>query len=138
MWSLTRMPAGRPAGMRAIVAARSRTSASMAQPHLYVNGIAVKGESRHGARARGGLPGEPTGGGPSLLLQAQREGGPGLEGRGWVRVGLQVERPALRQDELQGRVVPALGVVAGGHRLQHLAAAVDQLKVGAVEVIAGG
>src|SRR4051794_5206470 len=39
MWSLTRMPAGRPAGMRAIVAARSRTSASMAQPCPYVNRI---------------------------------------------------------------------------------------------------
>src|SRR3954464_11673954 len=42
MWSLTRMPAGRPAGMRAIVAARSRTSASMAQPCSYVNRIAVR------------------------------------------------------------------------------------------------
>ena len=39
-WSLTRMPAGRPAGMRAIVAARSRTSASMAQPCPDVNRIA--------------------------------------------------------------------------------------------------
>src|SRR3954452_9965140 len=39
MWSLTRMPAGRPAGTRAIVAARSRTSASMAQPCSYVNRI---------------------------------------------------------------------------------------------------
>src|SRR4051795_1415547 len=44
MWSLTRMPAGRPAGMRAIVAARSRTSASMAQPCSYVNRIASSPE----------------------------------------------------------------------------------------------
>src|SRR6478735_5560263 len=46
MWSLTRMPAGRPAGMRAIVAARPRTSASMAQPCSYVNRIGVKGGHR--------------------------------------------------------------------------------------------
>src|SRR6476620_5809023 len=39
MWSLTRMPAGRPAGMRAIVAARPRASASMAQLCPYVNRI---------------------------------------------------------------------------------------------------
>ena len=42
MWSLTRMPAGRPAGMRAIVAAPPRTSASMAQPCSYVNRIGSK------------------------------------------------------------------------------------------------
>src|SRR4051794_20017594 len=48
MWSLTRMPAGRPAGMRAIVAARSRTSASMAQPCSYVNRIGAS--SRAGSR----------------------------------------------------------------------------------------
>src|SRR3954447_16551084 len=42
IWSLTRMPAGRPAGMRAIVAARSRTSASMAQPCSYVNRIGAR------------------------------------------------------------------------------------------------
>src|SRR3954451_10791871 len=41
MWSLRRMPAGRPAGTRAIAVAHPRASASMAQPHLYVNGIAV-------------------------------------------------------------------------------------------------
>src|SRR5689334_9412030 len=39
MWSLTRMPAGRPAGTRAIVAARPRTSPRMAQPCSYVNRI---------------------------------------------------------------------------------------------------
>src|SRR3954454_9511919 len=43
MWSLTRMPAGRPAGMRAITAARPRASASMAQLSPYVNRI----EARH-------------------------------------------------------------------------------------------
>src|SRR3954469_8462625 len=41
MWSLTRMPAGRPAGMRAIIAARPRASASMAQLSPYVNRIGV-------------------------------------------------------------------------------------------------
>src|SRR4051794_29893973 len=41
MWSLRRMPAGRPAGTRAIAVAHPRASASMAQPHLYVNGIAL-------------------------------------------------------------------------------------------------
>src|SRR3954464_12681556 len=44
-WSLTRMPAGRPAGARAIVAARPRASASMAQLHLYVNSIGAQGEA---------------------------------------------------------------------------------------------
>src|SRR3954447_12594448 len=39
MWSLTRMPAGRPAGARAIVAAHPRASASMALLHPYVNRI---------------------------------------------------------------------------------------------------
>src|SRR3954447_2927671 len=39
MWSLRRTPAGRPAGTRAIAVAHPRASASMAQPHLYVNGI---------------------------------------------------------------------------------------------------
>src|SRR5689334_9074127 len=39
MWSLTRMPAGRPAGARAIAVARPRASASMDQLHPYVNGI---------------------------------------------------------------------------------------------------
>src|SRR3954447_21710779 len=39
MWSLTRMPAGRPAGTRAIVAARPRASVSMAQLCPYVNSI---------------------------------------------------------------------------------------------------
>src|SRR5689334_11130074 len=42
MWSLTRMPAGRPAGMRAIIAARPRASASMAQLSPYVNRIALR------------------------------------------------------------------------------------------------
>src|SRR6478736_5826939 len=46
MWSLTRMPAGRPAGMRAIVAARPRTSASMAQLCPYVNRIGVSDRGR--------------------------------------------------------------------------------------------
>src|SRR3954463_9636800 len=40
-WSLRRTPAGRPAGTRAIAVAHPRASASMAQPHLYVNGIAA-------------------------------------------------------------------------------------------------
>src|SRR3954454_4184360 len=44
MRSLRRTPAGRPAGTRAIAVAHPRASASMAQPHLYVNGI---GASRH-------------------------------------------------------------------------------------------
>src|SRR3954468_8085255 len=48
MWSLTRMPAGRPAGMRAIVAARPRTSASMAQPCSYVNRIGLNRGHRAG------------------------------------------------------------------------------------------
>src|SRR4051794_38203981 len=39
IWSLTRMPAGRPARVRAIVAAHPRASASMAQLCPYVNGI---------------------------------------------------------------------------------------------------
>src|SRR5829696_677465 len=41
MWSLRRMPVGRPAGVRAIAVARPRASASMAQLHHYVNGIGV-------------------------------------------------------------------------------------------------
>src|SRR5690349_18156725 len=41
MWSLTRMPAGRPARARAIVAAHPRASASMALLHPYVNRIGV-------------------------------------------------------------------------------------------------
>src|SRR6476619_4661001 len=40
-WSLTRMPAGRLAGTRAIVVARPRASASMAQLCPYVNCIVV-------------------------------------------------------------------------------------------------
>src|SRR3954453_14670484 len=40
MRSLRRMPAGRPEGARAIVAARPRESASMTQLHHYVNSIA--------------------------------------------------------------------------------------------------
>src|SRR3954453_1350860 len=40
MWSLRRMPAGRPEGARAIVAARPRESASMTQLRHYVNSIA--------------------------------------------------------------------------------------------------
>src|SRR3954462_14034699 len=44
MWPLRRTPAGRPAGTRAIAVAHPRASASMAQPHLYVNGI---GANRH-------------------------------------------------------------------------------------------
>src|SRR3954453_23199223 len=39
MRSPRRTPAGRPAGTRAIAVAHPRASASMAQPHLYVNGI---------------------------------------------------------------------------------------------------
>src|SRR3954462_11277602 len=39
MWSLRRMPAGRPEGARAIVAARPRESASMIQLRHYVNSI---------------------------------------------------------------------------------------------------
>src|SRR3954447_17261655 len=42
MWSLTRMPAGRPARVRAIVATHPRASASMAQLCPYVNGIGAK------------------------------------------------------------------------------------------------
>src|SRR4051794_11596671 len=42
MWSLRRTPAGRPAGTRAIAVAHPRASASMAQPHLYVNGIGFR------------------------------------------------------------------------------------------------
>src|SRR3954451_253635 len=47
MWSLTRMPAGRPARVRAIVATHPRASASMAQLCPYVNGIGPwKGTAR--------------------------------------------------------------------------------------------
>src|SRR3954469_25264747 len=42
MWSLTRMPVGRLAGTRAIVVARPRASASMAQLCPYVNRIAIR------------------------------------------------------------------------------------------------
>src|SRR3954447_2294847 len=42
LWSLRRTPAGRSAGTRAIAVAHPRASASMAQPHLYVNGIGPK------------------------------------------------------------------------------------------------
>src|SRR6059058_3786699 len=42
MWSLTRMPAGRLAGTRAIVVARPRASASMAQLCPYVNRIGAR------------------------------------------------------------------------------------------------
>src|SRR3954451_20669734 len=42
MWSLRRMPAGRPEGARAIVAARPRESASMIQLRHYVNSIGAK------------------------------------------------------------------------------------------------
>src|SRR4051794_39730943 len=65
IWSLTRMPAGRPARVRAIVAAHPRASASMAQLCPYVNGIvfnldnsrAGRAPSHHprGARRRGQL-----------------------------------------------------------------------------------
>src|SRR4051794_1970004 len=47
MWSLRRTPAGRPAGTRAIAVAHPRASASMAQPHLYVNGIGASGNTGH-------------------------------------------------------------------------------------------
>src|SRR4051794_26524543 len=43
-WSLRRMPAGRPAGTRAIAVARPRASVNMAQPNLYVNSIEVSPE----------------------------------------------------------------------------------------------
>src|SRR5690242_1822972 len=57
MWSLTRMPAGRPAGARAIAVARPRASASMDQLHPYVNGIAL---SPAPAPANDDAPGEPA------------------------------------------------------------------------------
>src|SRR3954468_9061510 len=44
--ALRRMPAGRPEGARAIVAARPRESASMTQLHHYVNSIGTRGDSR--------------------------------------------------------------------------------------------
>src|SRR3954453_345489 len=52
-WSLRRTPAGRPAGARAIVAARPRTSASMAQLSSFGDdgarlGTALLVEGRHG------------------------------------------------------------------------------------------
>src|SRR4051794_29626785 len=53
IWSLTRMPAGRPARVRAIVAAHPRASASMAQLCPYVNGIASK--AHYGKRGGGGV-----------------------------------------------------------------------------------
>src|SRR4051794_20380013 len=42
MWSLTRMPAGRPAGARAIAVARPRARARMDQLQPYVNGIGTR------------------------------------------------------------------------------------------------
>src|SRR3954452_15999389 len=51
MWSVRRMPAGRPEGARDIAIAHPRASASMAQLHLYVNGIAANGQD----------PGRPPG-----------------------------------------------------------------------------
>src|SRR5215207_7382938 len=42
MWSLRRMPAGRPAGARAMAVARPTESASIAQPHAYVNSIEAR------------------------------------------------------------------------------------------------
>src|SRR3954447_16020044 len=71
MWSVRRMPAGRPAGARAIAVAHPRASASMAQLHLYVNGIGARGTLRclasqdgetDNARAERGHPGEPGAG----------------------------------------------------------------------------
>src|SRR3954469_5300535 len=59
MWSLRRTPAGRPAGTRAIAVAHPRASASMAQPHLYVNGIALNPPS---------IPGRYSGGLTSLTI----------------------------------------------------------------------
>src|SRR3954465_15066390 len=40
MWSLGGRPAGRPAGARAMAVARPTESASITQPHAYVNSIA--------------------------------------------------------------------------------------------------
>src|SRR4051794_40136952 len=58
MWSLTRMPAGRPAGARGLVAARPRTSPRMAQLCPYVNRIGVSARRAHevaAERAAAGL-----------------------------------------------------------------------------------
>src|SRR3954449_7910359 len=58
IWSLTRMPAGRPARVRAIVAAHPRASASMAQLCPYVNGIVLSPDPPDGLgalRPRGGI-----------------------------------------------------------------------------------
>src|SRR3954465_6607072 len=63
MRSLRRMPAGRPEGARAIVAARPRESASMTQLHHYVNSIEAKAPDTHvkarAAAALGPLFGAP-------------------------------------------------------------------------------
>src|SRR3954468_9942723 len=42
MWSRRRRPAGRPAGARAMAVARPTESASITQPHAYVNSIGLK------------------------------------------------------------------------------------------------
>src|SRR3954447_24791351 len=52
IWSLRRTPAGRPAGTRAIVVARLRTSASMGRLRPYVNGIGSRVELRSSPEPR--------------------------------------------------------------------------------------
>src|SRR4051812_48868494 len=54
-WSLRRMPAGRPAGARAIAIARSRVSASMTQLQAYVNSIGARLKTRRDAGERATL-----------------------------------------------------------------------------------
>src|SRR3954447_18746375 len=98
MWSLTRMPAGRPAGIRAIVAARSRTSASMAQPCSYVNRIGPSPEDalEHEDVERAGVarPAAPVQG-------ADRVGEVGLLGR--VREAFGQQGLEAGAQELLGR-----------------------------------
>src|SRR3954454_19294925 len=48
MGSLRRRPAGRPAGARAMAVARPTESASITQPHAYVNSIALSPDSPDG------------------------------------------------------------------------------------------
>src|SRR3954454_20677711 len=66
MWSLTRMPAGRPAGARAIVAAHPRATASMAQLHPDTAGEIGSG----GERGEAGGAGGGTRDGPEPIAQA--------------------------------------------------------------------
>src|SRR3954453_8122451 len=87
-WSLRRTPAGRPAGTRAIAVAHPRASASMAQPHLYVNGIATSPNTVDLTRAM------------AAASACQEAGGGGSDG---ANPGASAERHAAQRSRHAGR-----------------------------------